>query len=90
MRSADMLMRLLFNASKSYEKPYLAQLQSIVNLVLEWSHLYLPDEFGLNTRIGHDRWEQLPKMWENLVSLVMDGRINCRHGKTVVGQLAIV
>ena len=57
---------------------YLSQFKTVVNLVLERSHLYLADQFGFDVSISKDSREQFMEVRKDDVDLVVDGRVK-RH-----------
>lgn len=70
-------------------KCYLAQLETVVNLVLEWTHLHLSDEFWFDMSVTKDCWKQFVEMRKNDVYLVVDSGVEGRQGKAVVAQIAV-
>lgn len=67
----------------------LPQLKTVVNLVLEWAHLDLADEFRLDMSVTKDSREQFVKMRKNNAYLVVNCRVEGRQGQTVVAQITV-
>lgn len=67
----------------------LPQLKAVVNLVLEWAHLDLADEFWFDMSVAKDSRKQFVKMRKNNVHLVMNCRVEGRQGQTVVTQITV-
>ena len=67
----------------------LPQLKTVVNLVLEWAHLDLADEFRLDMSVTKDSREQFVKMRKNNIHLVVNCRVEGRQGQTVVAQITV-
>jgi hypothetical protein len=57
--------------------------------VLKRTHLDLTDKFRLDLSVTEYRRQQLTEMWENNVHFVVDRRVQCRQGETVIAQITI-
>lgn len=70
-------------------KYYLAQLETVVNLMLERTHLHLSDELLFDMSVTKDCRKQFIEMRKNDVYLVVDCGVEGRQGKAVVAQIAV-
>lgn len=59
---------------------YLSQFKTVVNLVLERSHLYLADKFGFDVSVSKDGRKQFMEVREDDVDLVVDRRVERHQG----------
>lgn len=73
----------------SLQDTYLAQVKSIIHLVLERSHLHLADELRLEMSVPKDSRQQLIQMCNKQVHLVMYGRVQGGQCKPVIAQVTI-
>jgi hypothetical protein len=60
---------------------HLSDFETVVYLVLEWAHSDLADQFWLDDRLLHDKWQEK--------RLVVSGRVESRKGKTAILELCI-
>lgn len=69
---------------------YLSQLETVIHLVLEWSHLYLANKFGLDLRVAEYHRKQLAEVGKENIHLVVDGRIERCQCEAVIAQIAFM
>lgn len=67
----------------------LPQLKTVVNLMFEWAHLDLADEFWLDMSVTEDSREQFVKMRKNYFHLVVNCRVEGCQSQTMVTQIPV-
>lgn len=61
---------------------YLSYFKTVVDLVLERTHLHLTDQFRLDYRLGHDEWHKFTKVRKDQVWFIVSSRVESRHSQT--------
>lgn len=71
-------------------RAYLSQLKSVINFVLKWPHLYFADKFALDLSVTEYSREQFTEVGKEDIHFVVHGGIECRQGKPVIAQIALM
>lgn len=67
----------------------LAQVESVIYLMLERTHLNFTNQFWLDVSVGEHSGENCTQMWQKQSHLVVDGRIEGCQRKAMVAEVLV-
>jgi len=79
----------LFQEKNTERRFYLSELETVVNLVLEWTHCDLTDQFWLDDRLLHDKRQEKTQVWNNQIRLVVRGRVESGECQTTIFKFRV-